>query len=159
MSILIREITDADRQWVKSVFVDHWGSDFSVSKENVFYADKTPGFIAETGNEKIGLATYNISKKECEVVTLNSFLENNGVGTALLERVKQAAREQDCKRIWLITTNDNTHALRFYQKREFMIKAYYPNAMEKSRKIKPQIPFLGLDGIPIRDEIELEYVS
>ncbi|MBX2998099.1 MAG: hypothetical protein KF893_06265 [Caldilineaceae bacterium] len=31
-----------------------------------------------------------------------------------------------------------------------------PNALARSRQLKPQIPLVGLDGIPLRDEIELE---
>jgi hypothetical protein len=56
----------------------------------------------------------------------------------------------------LITTNDNVAALRFYQKRGFTLAALHKNALEQSRRLKPQIPLLGLDGIPLRDEIELE---
>ncbi|MGW8250920.1 MAG: GNAT family N-acetyltransferase, partial [Anaerolineales bacterium] len=56
----------------------------------------------------------------------------------------------------LITTNDNLPALRFYQKRGFHLVALYPNALAESRRLKPEIPFKGLDGIPLRDEIELE---
>jgi hypothetical protein len=56
----------------------------------------------------------------------------------------------------LITTNDNTAALRFWQKRGFKLLRVHRNAVEKSRKLKPEIPLTGNDGIPIRDEIELE---
>jgi DNA-3-methyladenine glycosylase I len=59
-------------------------------------------------------------------------------------------------RIWLITTNDNIDALRFYQKRGYEMKTVHRYAMEVSRKTKPQIPFEGKYGIPIRDEIEME---
>ena len=56
----------------------------------------------------------------------------------------------------LITTNDNLSALRFYQKRSFDMVRLYLNAVEEARKIKPEIPLTGNDGIPIRHEIELE---
>ena len=56
----------------------------------------------------------------------------------------------------LITTNDNTHALRFYQKLGFELTALYCHAVDLSRKLKPSIPETGQDGIPIRDEIELQ---
>lgn len=59
-------------------------------------------------------------------------------------------------RIWLITTNDNLNALGFYQKRGFRIKAVYPGAVDEARRIKPEIPLAASNGIPIRDEIELE---
>ncbi len=74
----------------------------------------------------------------------------------LIEAVKQAAVSAGCRRLWLITTNDNLHALRFYQKRGFRLVAVYPNALEESRRLKPEIPLVGLDGIPLRDELELE---
>ena len=60
------------------------------------------------------------------------------------------------KRVWLITTNDNLDAIRFYQRRGFMISAIYKNALEFSRKLKPSIPTIGRYGIYMRDEIEFE---
>ena len=53
-------------------------------------------------------------------------------------------------------TNDNTAALRFYQKYGFALVAVHRNAIEQDRLLKPEIPFTGNDGIPLRDEIELE---
>ena len=61
-----------------------------------------------------------------------------------------------CRRVWLITTNDNLRALRFYQRRGFRLVAVHPNALARSRELKPSIPEIGLDGIPLRDELELE---
>jgi RimJ/RimL family protein N-acetyltransferase len=78
------------------------------------------------------------------------------VGTALIEAVTEAAREAGCRRLWLITTNDNLHALRFYQRRGFRLAALHRDGITESRRQKPSIPLIGLDGIPIRDEIELE---
>ena len=46
--------------------------------------------------------------------------------------------------------------LRFAQKRGFALVAVHRNAIEESRRLKPEIPLLGDDGIPIRDELELE---
>ena len=76
----------------------------------------------------------------------------------LIEQVKDIARSVGCKRLWLITTNDNMHAVRFYQRRGFMLVAVHRNALAVSRKLKPEIPLIGVDGIPLRDEIELAMV-
>ena len=84
---------------------------------------------------------------------LASFVEKIGIGSALIDSVKRVAWLQGCRRIWLITTNDNTPALRFYQRRGFSLVAVYRNAIAGSRKLKPEIPLAGVDGIPIRDEI------
>ncbi|WP_084364910.1 GNAT family N-acetyltransferase [Clostridium tepidiprofundi] len=82
--------------------------------------------------------------------------ENKGIGTKLIEEVIEVAKIQKCKRVWLITTNANVRAIRFYQKRGFNMKALYINAVNESRKIKPEIPILGYDNIPILHEIEFE---
>jgi hypothetical protein len=109
-------------------------------------------------SEKVGLATYKISGASCELVSINSTLPSSGVGTALIEAVRNIATKSGCKRLWLITTNDNMNALRFYQKRGFILVAVHKNALGLSRKLKPEIPIIGNDGIPLRDEIELEMI-
>ena len=106
----------------------------------------------------LGLVTYHVDEDACEIVTIDSLVPSRGVGTALIEAVKVAAIEAGCKRLWLITTNDNLNALRFYQKWGFELVAIHRNALEKSRELKPEIPTIGMDGIPLRDEIELEMV-
>jgi ribosomal protein S18 acetylase RimI-like enzyme len=58
--------------------------------------------------------------------------------------------------LWLVTTNDNLDALRFYQRRGFVLVALRPDVMKDSRRLKPEIPLIGAFGIPLRDELELE---
>jgi hypothetical protein len=43
-----------------------------------------------------------------------------------------------------------------YQKRNFKITAIHCDTIKESRKIKPEIPEIGMNGIPSRDDIELE---
>jgi ribosomal protein S18 acetylase RimI-like enzyme len=92
----------------------------------------------------------------CEVISIDALEEGRGIGSALLLAVVYAAGSAGCRRVWLITTNDNVNALRFYQKRGFRLVALYPDAVTASRRIKPEIPLVGNDGIPLRDELELE---
>jgi GNAT superfamily N-acetyltransferase len=134
----------------------NWASTRVVSRGRLYYPEKLPGFIATIGDKSVGLLTYEIRNRDCEVVTLNSTSEGLGIGSGLLEAARKVAISAGCNRLWLITTNDNIHALRFYQKRGFRLAALYPNQLEKSRLIKPEIPVVGMDGIPLRDEIELE---
>ena len=127
-----------------------------ISKGKVYYPDQLPGFVAFQAGKRAGLATYNIEDSDCELVSIQSLLEGHGAGSALLDAVREAAKIAGCKRFWLITTNDNLRALGFYQKRGMSLVAVYRNAMEAARKLKPQIPMIGQNGIPLRDEIELE---
>jgi hypothetical protein len=122
----------------------------------VFRPEQLDGFVLEDGAEWVGLLTFVVSGGGCEVTSLDSLREGQGIGTQLIHAVVEEARKQNCRRIFLSTTNDNLHALRFYQKRGFELAAIHRGAVNDSRKIKPSIPLTGNDGIPIRDEIELE---
>jgi hypothetical protein len=66
------------------------------------------------------------------------------------------ARRRGCQRLWLVTTNDNLRALGFYQRRGFHPRALRAGAVAQARRLKPAIPEHSPDGIPIRDELELE---
>src|SRR6266550_3872138 len=59
-----------------------------------------------------GALTYHVDGRECEIVTINSLEEGVGVGSALLTAVRDKAKSLGCRRLWLITTNDNLNALR-----------------------------------------------
>jgi ribosomal protein S18 acetylase RimI-like enzyme len=152
----IRPINKDDRSWVAPFLEGHWGSTKMVTRGKIYDADKLPGFTAMQKNKPVGLVTYQIDGDQCEITSLNSLTERAGIGAALIDAVKEIATKANCKRVWLITTNDNMAALRFYQKRGFMLVAIYRNVLEQSRKLKPEIPLIGLDGIPLRDEVELE---
>jgi ribosomal protein S18 acetylase RimI-like enzyme len=152
----IRPINSTDAEKVVTFLRQNWGSTRVISRGRMYHPEKLPGFVATIDGKSVGLLTYEISNGECEVVTVNSVSERLGIGSGLLEAVRRVAISAGCKRLWLITTNDNTHALRFYQKRGYRLVALYPNQLEKSRLLKPEIPLVGMDGIPLRDEIELE---
>jgi len=155
-NIRIRQVEEVDKGWISSLLEKQWGSTKIVTRGKVYQANKLPGYIALLDDKRTGLITYFI-EDDCEIITCDSLIEGKGIGTALVNKVKETAKKQGCKRVWLIATNDNMKALRFYQKRGFVLKALYPNALEQSRKLKPEIPQIGIDNIPLRDEIELEF--
>ena len=88
-------------------------------------------------------------------MSINAVSQGGGVGSKLLTAVEDEARKALCRRVWLITTNDNLDALRFYQRRGYRITNVYQGAVDEARRIKPTIPFAGDHGIEIHDEIEL----
>lgn len=149
-------LDDAWRPWARELIVQEWGGPMIVTRGKVYDVGVFPGFIALHREEPVGLATYRIEGDECELMSLNSLVEGRGIGAALIAAVREVARAAGCRRLWLITTNDNLGALRFYQKHGFRLAALYPNALALSRRFKPQIPMTGLEGIPLRDEIEME---
>lgn len=151
----IRPVDSDDGDWITQFITERWGAEFVVAHYEVFQCRDLPGFVATDGEEKVGLLTYKIIGDGCEIVSLDSLRPCAGIGTSLINAVKAAAIESGCKRLWLVTTNDNMNALRFYQKRGFTLVKINRNAIDFARKLKP-VPLIGADGIPLRDEIELE---
>ena len=126
----------------------------ALSLGGVVDASTLPGWLAESDGAVVGLLTYLTSGDVVDIVTINAFA-GGGVGAALIEQLAADVRGR-AARLRVTTTNDNTRALRFYQRAGFRLTALRPGAVTESRRTKPQIPELGHDGIPIRDELELE---
>jgi len=153
---MIRLIDNSDAAWIAALLEENWGSVKVVTRGRIHDASRLPGFIALVDNQRAGLITYRLEGDQCELVTLNSLVEGKGFGTALVEAVRSIAQKEHARRLWLITTNDNISAQQFYLKRGFRLAAVHKDAIAESRKLKPEIPQIGIDGIQIRDEIEFE---
>jgi ribosomal protein S18 acetylase RimI-like enzyme len=154
---MIRPRDPRDDDWVLSM-IRRWGeTDYVISRGRKIYAAELPGFCAvSSAGEPLGLATYEPIGEDCQLVTLHALQRFTGIGTTLLAAVREAAAAAGCRRLWLITTNDNVDALRFYQRRDFALVAVHRGLREVARRLKPSLPLTGDYGIPIRDELELE---
>lgn len=152
----IREKSDSDREWINE-WLSGGGATFIISRERKLFPADLPGFVAEDADgERLGLLTYEIVDDQCEIVTIDAFQQWRGIGSILLEKAIAVSRRENCRRLWLITTNDNVDAIRFYQRRGFTIAAIHVNQIARSRELKPTIPTIGMYRIPIRDEVEFE---
>ena len=154
--VFVRSMEPDDAGWVRRQMSDWWGGETIVVHGVVYRPHELAGLVAERDGDRIGLLTYSVRERECEIVTLNSVEARTGVGTALIGAVQEVTSMAGCSRLWLVTTNDNLEALRFYQKQGFVLAALHRDAVATARRLKPQIPLIGHDGIAIRDEIELE---
>ncbi|MCD8809116.1 GNAT family N-acetyltransferase [Mammaliicoccus sciuri] len=147
---------DINKQVLIDLFIDNWGDDEMVVSSGTYQLSDLPGFVAYDETEIIGVITYIIRNDQIEIISLDSFRENVGIGSQLLKKLEEISEEKEITNISVITTNDNLNALKFYQKRGYSIAKVIPNAVEKARKQKPSIPQFAENGIPIRDEIVLE---
>lgn len=152
----IKAISSENRKQINNFIVSHWFSTDMVIRGELVDMTVLDGFVMYEGDSLIGLLTQRICDTECEIVSLDSLVEKQGIGTALVNKAIEAARENHCTKIKLITTNDNINALRFYQKRGFDMVRIYHNALDASRKLKPSIPLIGEFNIPLKHEIEFE---
>ncbi|HNS62156.1 MAG TPA: GNAT family N-acetyltransferase [Anaerolineales bacterium] len=158
MTMEIRRLTSEDIPRVRQFWSEQWSGDFVVSRGLVHRPEEVEGFVVEDGEFWDGLVTFKITNDECEVTSLDGLREGQGIGTKLLRKVIEEARTRKCRRVFLITTNDNLYALGFYQRRDFELVAIRRNAMDETRKLKPDILLIGMNRIPLRDEIELEMI-
>jgi GNAT superfamily N-acetyltransferase/transposase-like protein len=149
----------AYRTSVDAQIAESWAGPYVVSKGVLHDTRIQPGFVAVKDNEIVGYILYDIVGVKCEITVLESLHEGQGIGSALINEIVRMAKAVACRRVWLITTNDNTHAIRFYQKFGFELYQVHINTMDKARKLKPQIPPVGNDDIPIKHEFEFEKIS
>jgi len=155
--IEVRPLTERDRAWALQIETETWGVPLVARLGELVDPTGLPGFIALVDGEPVGLATYAIRGRDCELVTIRSLREGRGVGRALLDAAREAAVGAGCMRLWLITTNDNLRALALYQRWGMEIVAFHRHAVTESRRnLKPTIGERGEHGIPIAHELELE---
>jgi GNAT superfamily N-acetyltransferase len=116
-----------------------------------------PALFAIDGGTVVGVLTYILDGPAMEILTLHADRQWAGCGTALVRAAERIAAESHCDRIFVITTNDNVDALRFYQRRGFRLAELRPGAVDRSRAVlKPEMPAVGAYGIPLRDELVLD---
>jgi GNAT superfamily N-acetyltransferase len=115
------------------------------------------GFVVEVDGRAIGCALWEEIDGDAELVVLVTTYRGAGAGGALLDAVVEYGRAHGWTRLWLVTTNDNTDAIRIYERAGWDWVAFHRDAVTKARALKPELPELGNHGIPIRHEIEFEY--
>ncbi len=158
MPIQIRSITPDDLAEVRAELRTHWHSHEIWSLGRRHQADQLPGFVAHVNGAFAGLVTLNMDPGgwQCEVITLSSRSKVEGTGAALLSAATAYATAKGCRRIYLTTTNDNTRAIRFYQRQGWHFAALHRGIVDRVRTLVPGLPLHGHDGIQIRDELEFE---
>jgi ribosomal protein S18 acetylase RimI-like enzyme len=144
---------ERDRSWAEAVLVEHLGGARQIRRGEAMEVLDHLGLVAERDGERVGYLAYVPGDDEWEILAIAALERYAGTGTALVEAVCERAGAAP---VWLVTTNDNIDALRFYQRRGFRLRALRPGAVDETRRRhKPELPPTGEHGIPIRDELEL----
>jgi ribosomal protein S18 acetylase RimI-like enzyme len=152
----VRPVEDSDQDWLRETLAQAGHLRILSRGRLTEDASTLGGFLAERGGVKVGYALVRIENDELEVVALEALTRRQGIGTALLGAAADEAQKARCARAWLITTNDNLDAVRFYQRRGWDLVALHRDAVTAGRHLKPEIPEVGDYGLPIRHELEFE---
>lgn len=157
MPVEVRPVEERDRGWLREAVAGAWASDRMVTRGRLIEpVSACPGFVAELDGRPAGLVLFAEREDGLEVVGLLALERGAGLGSVLLGALEGEAARRGT-RAWLVTTNDNTRALRFYQRRGWELVALHRDAVTEARRLKPEIPETGDDGIAIRHELELEW--
>jgi ribosomal protein S18 acetylase RimI-like enzyme len=155
--VTIRAFTEADRPWAERLLGENFGGRLQVRLGSLVDPLACPGLVAERDGERVGIVAYEPDGDDVEVVYIEVTDKHQGVGSRLLDAV---GTRTEARRLWLVTTNDNLDALRFYQRRGFRMAWVRPGAVDEARMtLKPSIAEVGNFGIPIRDELVLERLA
>ena len=106
--------TKKDEKALSELIKQSWRSDIIVSRGKKYKVEDLEGILAYENEKIIGLGLYYIKNRECEIVLLEALFQKQGIGTKIIEKIKEIAITNKCKRIWLITSNDNINAIKFY---------------------------------------------
>lgn len=152
----IRELRESDRPWAIRLVADYFGSPEMVTRGMPNDTRVLPGLVAEAEGRRAGLLLYRLSGDQCEIIALVAPPPRRGIGRALVEALCSRMDTFGCRRVWLVTTNDNEPAQRFFRSVGLQQVAVHKGAVDQARAIKPVIPTHGYGGQAIRDEIEFE---
>jgi ribosomal protein S18 acetylase RimI-like enzyme len=157
MGLVLRSTRPGDRGWIGAAMRSEWGSVAVVSRGRLTEdATELPGVVAELDGRPAGYALLRLEGDAGEVAVLHALERGAGVGSALLDAARAEAARAGCARLWLITTNDNVEAIRFYQRRGWDWTGFHRDELSASRRLKPEIPEIGAHGIPLRHELVFE---
>lgn len=151
-----RAIKDSDRDAIAEFIEKHWKSRMVMSRGKAYHPHEHDGFVETRDGKIVGLLTMVHEDDALQLLTLNSVLEGERIGSSLMLMAIDDARRKNIDRIWLTTTNDNLRAIGFYQRLGFRLTQVNVGVVDEARKTKPQIPETGQGGIPIHDEIVME---
>lgn len=154
----VRRVAPDDKDWLTETISGAFASTRVVSKGRVHEdASILDGFVVENDGRPVGCALWHEIEGDAELVVIVTTYRGAGAGGALLDAVVEFARANGWTRLWLVTTNDNTDAIRLYQRAGWEWVAFHRDSVTASRPLKPELPEMGAHSIPIRHEIELEY--
>ena len=144
-----------EHTWLRNLWQAEWGGASMVSHGDAYHLSELLSLVARRGQQLVGAATYRMDEDSCELMSINAVESGIGVGTELLTAIERETIAAGKERVWLITSNDNLDAMRFYQRRGYLMVGVHVGAVDDARRIKPTIPLIGHHGIEIHDEVEL----
>lgn len=145
-----------DQEFIRRQWSQLWGIPI-VSTRRSFEPQDVQGLVwRDEWGEVQGLITWHIEGDEAEFVTVDAYQQGRHIGGRLLDGAEAELRKRGVRRARIVTTNDNLRAVAFYVRRGYRLMRIELDGVERVRKVKPGVPLIGNENIPLRDMYELE---
>lgn len=99
----------------------------------------------------VALVTFAVHKNGAEIVTLDAMTPRKGYGRIALKAALDELLRRGVFHVWLYTTNDNLAAQHVYLALGWRLVHVHLDAMDRVRSLKPDVPLIGLNGLPLTD--------
>jgi len=149
-------IEAAPTELIAGLWEDHWGLPIVTAEREYMPPDVEGSAFRARDGRTLGLVTWAVDGQRAEIVSLNALEPGRGIGSRLMDAAEEELRRRGVRTAHLVTTNDNPRALSFYVRRGYRLVHLHLDAMDRVRRVKPQVPLIGNDGIPLRDMWEFE---
>jgi GNAT superfamily N-acetyltransferase len=148
-------LSAAEPAFIEEHWRELWGLPV-VSLEREYSPAEVEGLVYrdEWGSAQ-GLITWYIEGEKAEIVTIDAFEQGRHIGGRLLSAAEEELRGRGIRRITILTTNDNLRAIAFYMRHGYRLVAVHLDAMERVRAMKPGVPEIGHENLPLQDVMEL----
>jgi GNAT superfamily N-acetyltransferase len=156
MKVIIRAVNKHDQDWLNGIFANEELMEDQPVEVNMLNLSVLPGFVAQINDEKVGVISYQVQKKQYDIIMLHSIRPGLGIGRALVNSVIMEANDAKCQKVTAVTKNGNAKAVQFYQGIGFTIANVRPGSAARgtARHVSQRTP--GAHR-PTHDEIELVF--
>ena len=90
----LRRLSRDDLPRLRQFWIEHWGGEEVIAHGHIYRPEQLEGFVIEEDEEWIGLLTFLVKDGECEVTSLDSLRQGQGLGSRLIDQVIEEARTQ-----------------------------------------------------------------
>ena len=150
------KLEPVDQDYIRQHLGELWGWPVISTVRTYGPEDDMHGVVwRDEWGEIQGLLVYHIDGDAADIISIDAYQQGRHIGGRLLDGAEEHMRKHGVRHVTITTTNDNLRAVAFYVRRGYRLVKIDLDGMDKIRALKPNVPDLGIDNIPLRDMLEL----